>query len=277
MKRDFWIATLVACIAAAGAVAEPQLRIEHAAMRVVIIPEARSDIEVSVARGNARLPLVVTHAGDSVTIDGKLFTPVLNCQGGWGGRSVYIWGVGSVAYNDLPQMIVRTPMTVRVEAGKAVFGVIGRSEAVDLSNSGCGDWTVADVSGRLRAEISGSGDVKAGRAQSAVLHISGSGDIATQGIAMGLQTSTSGSGDISVATVGGPLEVSIAGSGDVRIHGGQVSDMRARIAGSGDIAFQGVAESLNANVAGSGDIFAAKVTGPVEKHVAGSGDVRVGS
>jgi len=39
---------------------------------VVILPEARSDIAVTVVRANAKLPLRVSRVGDRVVVDGGL-------------------------------------------------------------------------------------------------------------------------------------------------------------------------------------------------------------
>ena len=100
--------------------------------RVTIIPEARGDIVVTVTKANSRLPLKITRIGD-------------------------------IKYDDLPQVVVHMPRNARVGAGGAVFGAIGPGDSVDLGNSGCGDWTVADQTGPLHVHVSGSGDVSVGR------------------------------------------------------------------------------------------------------------------
>jgi len=277
MRGLIGIGVAVAALGATGAAAaEPGVEIKYAAARVTIIPEARPDISVTVIRANPRLPLSITQTADGVTVDGDLRGRWHNCHTMFGRRSVNVWGVGDVAYADLPQLLIRTPMNVRVGAGDAVFGVVGRGDSVDLANSGCGDWTVANVNGPLNIRLSGSGDVHAGGAGSADFRVSGSADIFARAIRGGLATATSGSGDITADWVGGPLRSRIAGSGDVRVHNGQVSDMDVSISGSGDVRFGGVAQNLEVQVAGSGDVMVARVNGAVSKHIAGSGDVRIG-
>lgn len=261
----------------AGQAGAATLDIRYAAASVTIIPEARSDIAVSIGRANARLPLRITRSGNDVTIDGGLHGRLNLCKRHFGRPGVWVWGVGGVDVRDLPQVIVRTPMNVSASVGEAVFGAVGRANSVDLRNRGCGDWTVADVAGPLTVNVAGSGDVRTGRAASGDLRVSGSGDIATQAIAGGLNATTAGSGDISAASVNGPFHARVVGSGDVRAGGGQVTDMDVQVAGSGDVRLAGTAQSLKANVAGSGDITVSRVIGPVVKHVAGSGDVRIGT
>ena len=51
----------------------------------------------------------------------------------------------------MPQVVIRTPRDVNVDAGGAVFGSVGRSASLDLGNAGCGDWTIANVDGRRRS------------------------------------------------------------------------------------------------------------------------------
>lgn len=267
---------LMAAVAAGAAQASPGVEIRNAVARVTIVPEARSDVAVFVTRTNSRLPLRVTRVGDTVVVDGGLGFRNINCHALFGRPAVSVWGIGSIRFDDMPQVVVRMPRQARVGAGGGVFGAVGPGAGVDLANSGCGDWKVADQKGPLRVSMSGSGDVRAGDVGAAEVHISGSSDVYVRTAQGGLSAAVSGSGDINAATVNGPLRVRVGGSGDVRIHDGAVTDMNVSVAGSGDVHFGGVAQSLEANVAGSGDVSAARVTGPVSKHVAGSGDVSVG-
>lgn len=272
------MATLAAAGMAAGsAAAAPGVEIRQAVARVTIVPEARSDVAIEVIRANPRLPLRIVRDGDRVVVDGGLGMRLRGCGSFLGRPRAHVWGVGDIAYGDMPQIVVHTPMEVRVGASGAVFGTVGRAASVELSNSGCGDWTVADVASVLRVNVSGSGDIRTGAAGSADLHVAGSGDISVRRVDSGLSAATSGSGDIQTGLVNGPMRVRVAGSGNVRAHAGQVTDMDVSVAGSGDVSFGGVAQTLTANVAGSGDVTVSHVTGAVSKHVAGSGDVRVGT
>ncbi|MDB5480170.1 MAG: hypothetical protein JWO83_1223 [Caulobacteraceae bacterium] len=266
----------MASLAAGAAPAAPSVEIRHAVARVTIVPEARSNVAVFVTRTNARLPLRITREGDRVVVDGGLGWRNINCHNVFGRPAASVSGIGAIGYDDMPQVVVRMPLRATAAAGGAVFGVVGPGAGLDLSNAGCGDWKVADQNGPLRVSIAGSGDVRTGSVAAADVHVSGSADVNMRAARGGLTASVTGSGDITAARVDGPLRVRVGGSGDVRIKDGAVTDMNVSVAGSGDVRFGGVAQSLEANVAGSGDVSAARVTGPVSKHVAGSGDVSVG-
>jgi hypothetical protein len=278
MRKLVWAAAVELVIAAAGAAAAaPSAEVRDAAARVTVIPEARPDIAVFLVKANPRLPIWISRVGDKVVIRGNLGHVVTRCGSGWGGKpSVGVFMRGRFAYADLPQVVIRTPVDVRVTAGDAVFGTIGRASSIDFGSRGCGDWTISDVDGPMRLGLAGSGDVHAGSAVSATVDIAGSGDVSAQTLRGGLAANLVGSGDLTAVAVSGPMSVHVAGSGDVKVRSGQVTKMSVSISGSGDVRFGGVAGALDARVAGSGDFSVAHVTGPVIKHVAGSGDVDVG-
>jgi hypothetical protein len=265
-----------AVLAAAGAAEAAEVEVKDAVARVTVIPEARNDIKVEVVRTHPNLPLQVRSLGGKTIVDGDLDRKIKNCSKRGGRIVVSVSGVGEVGYDQMPEIVIRTPRDADVAAGGAVFGSVGRSANLDLSNAGCGDWAVANVDGRLRVNLAGSGDLRAGTAGEARLRVAGSGDIRTKEITGPLQVEVAGSGDVWVASIAGDLDAKIAGSGDVTVAGGQAGAMTASIAGSGDVSFDGVAESLKARVAGSGDVRAREVRGEVSKTVIGSGDVRVG-
>jgi hypothetical protein len=271
-----WTIGALAAALAGPALAAPSVEIRNAAARVVVIPEARSDVKVEMVTTNASLPLTVREEGDRVIVDGGLSRRVEGCSAMFGKPTVHIRGLGQVAYDNLPQMLVRTPLQAKVFAGGAVFGVIGRSDEVDLSSAGCGDWTVANVKGLLRINDAGSGDVRAGSAGELQVRVAGSGDMFVKEVAGAANVDIAGSGDVSAVSISGPLHAAIAGSGDVKIGSGHATELTARIAGSGDVRFGGVADSVSAVIAGSGDVLVGQVSGPIHKTVFGSGEVRVG-
>ena len=254
MRRSKMILALAAAAAAlTGAAQAAEVEVRDAVARVVVIPEARTDVKVEFVSTNPSLPLRVMTRGAKVFVDGDLDRDIRACRTRGGNPTVSVSGVGDVAYADMPQVVVRTPMAAEVEVSGAVFGSIGRSDSLDFSNAGCGDWVIANVSGPMDLAQAGSGDLRAGSSQSAKIQIAGSGDVA-------------------VRDVRGEL----AGSGDIRVQGGKVDRFEADIAGSGDVRFEGEAGELRARIAGSGDVHAQRVRGSVEKSVIGSGSVSVG-
>lgn len=296
-----------------AAAAAPTLTIRQAAVHVVIIPEDRPDVSVTVLSTNPKLPLYITKEGNSVLVDGRLWLMISNCHDEGPDMRVSILGKGDFTAKDLPQIVVHAPLDVLVSDGGMTIGSIGRASSVQLHHSGCGGWTVANVehelslhhsgSGRinagtsgsadivlsgvgqlrigavkntLAARVSGSGLIQAQAAGAADLTISGSGDVRSGPVTSGLEATISGSGNLDIARLDGPLKARVSGVGQVRVPQGSVTDMQARISGSGGIDFGGVARTLDAEVSGSGDVRAGEVTGQVNKHVSGSGEVRIG-
>lgn len=272
------LAVAGACGLAGAGAAAPAVDINHAVARVIVSPEPRTDIKVEIVRANPRLPIRVWSFMGRTYVDGGLSGARLRgCHGPVSAPGASVLGVGEVSADDMPRLLIHTPMDARVAAGGAVFGQVGRSASLELSNAGCGDWQAGNVHGRMKVNVAGSGSVRAGQAGSADLRVAGSGSIATHDVAGRVEATNVGAGDIDVASVQGPFNARIAGSGHVKVAGGHASAMQASIAGSGDIALQGVADSLNASVVGSGDVRVLRVTGPIHKAVVGSGDVRIGS
>lgn len=262
---------------ASAAHAAPSVEVRDAVARVVVTPEARQDIQVDILTTNPSLPLTIRTDGDLVIIDGDLDRSIRSCRVRGERSSVTVSGVGEVAYADMPQVVIRTPMAVDLKVGGAVFGVVGRSQSLKIANAGCGEWTLANISGKLDATLAGSGDMRAGAASSANLSLAGSGDMAVRQVSGPLAVDLAGSGDVKVATLtGSSLKVNLAGSGDVEVAAGKVDAMSASVAGSGDVRFDGEARSLQAAIVGSGDIRVREVTGAVNRSVIGSGDIRVG-
>ena len=278
MRALLILAAGAAALGFAGAAqADPSVKIKDAVARVVVIPEARGDVKVEFLTTNQSLPLTVRQNGNQTTIDGGLRMNRINgCNSVMGKLTVHVRGVGNVRWEDIPQIVIRTPMDAEVGAAGAVFGSVGRSDHLELSNAGCGDWTIANVKGKLELSQAGSGDTKAGSAGSAEINIAGSGDVKTQEIGGDLEVNIAGSGGVNTASVAGAIEANIAGSGDVTILGGRARSVDVNIMGSGDVDFGGVAEKVDVSVAGSGDVRIAKAEGPVSKSVAGSGDVIIG-
>lgn len=277
-RSSLGLAAVVALAVAGGATAAPAQRsveIRHAAARVVVIPEARSDIKVEVLHAHPKLPLVIREGRGRTVVDGKLGGRLGACVNR-GGPVVHVRGLGDIPYDELPQIAIRTPTNVRVEADGAVFGSVGRSASLELSNAGCGDWTVANVNGQFKINQAGSGDTRAGAAGTLVARVAGSGDVSTGPIAGGATVDLAGSGDVTAASIDGPLHASLAGSGDVRVPAGRAPELVARIAGSGDVRFGGEAGAVDARIAGSGDVVVRRLTGAVHKTVLGSGEVIVG-
>ena len=271
-----------AVLAIGGAASAQELEVEHAAARLVVIPEARTDVQVTVTPGRAGLPpLQVERRRDgSVEIDGGLERRIQGCsnleRGGANQATVRVRGVGNVRAADLPVITARVPLDADVSAGGAVFGTVGRTRSLDLAVASCGDWSVANVAGALQISAAGSGDVVTGTSAGAEVSLAGSGDVRLGAVAGRLRASIAGWGDVRAVSVAGSLNASIAGSGDVIVDSGRTGPVSASIVGSGDVRLAGAAQSVSASIMGSGDVRVGQVLGPVNRSVMGSGQVIVG-
>jgi len=266
-----------AATVSAAPIAAPVVEIRNAVAKVIVSPEARKDIVVEVTHANPRLPLHVWSFAGHTFIDGGLSQRLKGCGLRAGQPYANVLGAGDVGPDTMPTIVIHTPMDTRLAASGAVWGQVGRTQTLDFSNDGCGDWELANVRGKLKVKQAGSGLTHTGQAGAADLSTAGSGSIVAREVAGPLTAINVGSGDIDVAAVNGAFLARIAGSGRVRVASGHASAMQATIAGSGDVALEGVADSLRASVMGSGDVHVARVTGRVSKAIIGSGEVRIGS
>lgn len=274
--QSIMVAAVAAATLTAGSAQAASVEIRDAVVRVTVIPETRNDIKIEIVRPNARLPLSIRTLGDRTILDGDLDRRIRNCRSAGSRSSVTVRGVGQIGWDEMPRVVIHTPRDVKLEAGGAVFGMIGRSVSLDLDNAGCGDWTIANVAGEAQISQAGSGDTRMGGAGALRVRVAGSGDVAAADVKGGLDVSIAGSGSARVRSVSGPLDVSVAGSGDVVVGGGRASDMKVSVAGSGDIDFRGVADRLKVRISGSGDVHVNEVRGEISKSIVGSGRVSVG-
>ena len=279
MRRLFGWMLAAIMLAAAGSASAASLEIRNAALRVVVIPEARSDINITIIKTNPRLPIRVSTglAGETVIDGGAWFTSFFGkpvwCEAN---GDVHIWGVGHIANADLPQILVRMPLDARVSAGGGgVFGAISAANSLDLDASGCGDWVVGNVRARLAVSNSGAVSVRTGSAGQMALEDSGAGRIATRAAAGGLDASVSGSGVVAVEAASGRVRLQDSGGGDIDVNGGQASSLDEQASGSGDIQFKGAAQDVRASLSGIGQVGAGVVTHSLDVDISGGGDMNV--
>lgn len=106
------------------------------------------------------------------------------------------------------------------------------------------------------------------------LSLTGSGHIRNSDVikARDFKLSVTGSGNMNLNLVTENLEGSLTGSGDVKLRG-NTREFKCSVTGSGDfLAYELKAEKVDANVTGSGDIQITVVT-ELNARVSGSGDI----
>ncbi len=287
LKRVMGLALAAALLAGASAHAA-SLDLKHIVAKVVVAPEARSDISVTVIKANPKLPLRVHTQADGVTVvDGgeRDWWPMMfgghisECRVGPDGTSVHVAGVGDFSESELPQLLVRVPLNAKVSSSGAIVGSLPAADTLDLSIAGCDTWTIGDIKGRMRLSEAGKGRIRTGALGSADVSIAGTATVTTRAIADELKVSIGGSGDLYASSASGQINASIAGSGRVRVDGGHVGSLRGSIAGSGDLIFEGAADRVKISVAGRGTVHVAHVAGmvgPLNQSIMGVGEIDEG-
>jgi hypothetical protein len=276
MRASIALVAALAAIATAGTASAASVDIRDAVARVTVIPEDRNDVKVEFLTTNADLPLQVRTIGGETIIDGDLDRRITNCHRKQESYAAYVRGVGRIAYANIPQVVIRTPRAVEVSSNGVVFGTVGRSASLDLRNSGCSDWTIADVAGDATIQDSGAGSVKMGQAGRLDLRLSGAGEIHVTRLRQGLEASLSGVGSVNIDDLAGSVDAKVSGVGKIRVADGHAGAMRASVSGMGSVEFDGAADSLDASISGLGNIRVKHVNGSVSKSVTGGGHVTIG-
>jgi hypothetical protein len=277
MRLAIAIVAAATAIGAAGtACAAPSVEIRDAVARVTVIPEDRADVKVEMLTTNAALPLEVRTVGGATVITGNLEHRISDCNSRGEHPSARVRGVGEITYENMPQVVIRTPKAVSVEAGGAIYGSIGRAASLDLENSGCSAWTIADVAGDATLRESGAGSVKMGSAGRLQLRLSGAGNVHATQVRQGLDATLSGAGSVNIDDLSGVVQAHVSGVGHIKVDQGHASTMQASISGVGSVDFGGDAQSLDASISGFGGIRVKAVSGSVTKSISGGGHVTVG-
>ncbi len=277
MRFAIALVAAAAAIGAAGAAAaSPSVEIRDAVARVTVVPEDRSDIKVEMLTNNPSLPLEVRTSGATTVISGNLGHKISDCHGHGDHPSVHVRGVGEISWENMPQVVIHTPKGVVLESGGAVYGSVGRASTLEMENSGCSGWTVADVTGDVTLRESGAGSVHMGASGKLTLHLSGAGNVYATRVRQGLDATLSGVGGATVQELSGSMEAHVSGVGRVKVAAGHATAVHASVSGLGGVEFGGDAQSLDASISGIGNVRVKSVSGPVNKAISGGGHVTIG-
>jgi hypothetical protein len=277
MRLAIAIAAAATALAAAGAAAAaPSVEIRDAVVRVTVIPEDRADVKVEMLTTNAGLPLQVRTEGMTTVISGDLAHRIYDCHTRGDHPTAWVRGIGSVDYKNMPQVVIHMPRAVAIEASGAVYGSVGRSGSLDLENSGCSAWTIADVAGDAVLRESGAGSVRMGSTGKLDVRLSGAGNVHATQVRQGLDATVSGAGGVTIDNLAGAMQAHLSGVGHIKVAQGRVGAIHASISGVGGVDFGGQAESLDASISGFGGIRVKTVTGQVTKSISGGGHVTIG-
>jgi hypothetical protein len=269
-------AALIAVAGAAHAASAPSVEIRDAVARVTVVPEDRSDVRVEMLTVNPQLPLQVRTEGGETVVDGGLRHRIGGCHTRGDNPSAFVRGVGRVEKAAIPQVVIHTPKAVVVASSGVVIGAIGRSGSIELHDSGCSSWTIADVAGDATIQESGEGSLRMGAANRLDLHLSGAANVHAVRVRQQMNALLSGAGGVQLEQLDGALDAHVSGVGHVKVAGGHATSVRASVSGVGGVDFGGVAQDLDASISGFGSVRVNQVTGNVTKSVSGAGHVSVG-
>lgn len=260
-------------VGAEAADGQGSVKLKNIAANVVVTPEARSDVALSVFYGASKLPKIMVRMDSGTMVaDGQLDKKNINCHGS---EAVTVSGHGRMPLSELPTIIIKVPMDAKISASGASYGKIGPSTNLSFATGGCGQWDAANITNHAKLAIGGSGTIRTGTAASYSLAIGGSGDIYT-GATQSLKLAIGGSGKAVVEKLNGPAKISIGGSGGGFIKDGLVTELDVAIGGSGDVVINAEVKDIKLSVAGSGDVRIAKHTGTLKKAIIGSGNIKIG-
>ncbi|SDB42030.1 Putative auto-transporter adhesin, head GIN domain [Flavobacteriaceae bacterium MAR_2010_188] len=155
-------------------------------------------------------------------------------------------------------LIIKTEdrVNLRTSNNKTITITIPFEEIDEVALAGSGDLHNEDVinSNDFVAELAGSGDmVLKVNASEVKASIAGSGDLTLTGETNNLEAKVAGSGNFHGFDFNANnVEVSVAGSGDADVVCN--GELKARVAGSGDITYKGNPKKEDTKVSGSGDV-----------------------
>jgi hypothetical protein len=258
---------------AAQSFASGGIDIRHAAARIVVTPEDRTDISIEIDNpGRLPMPEIRAEDGDLV-VDGQLRGRISECLQ----EAVDVRGYGVIANPELPLITIRAPRTLNLDIGSGSTLQVGPSQSLEAEFSGCGTAQIGDVAETLAIDFSGSGAVSTGAARALKADVAGSGELRTGAITERADVDLAGSGEIELASLTGALALDSAGSGSLAVRGGAVTDASIDLAGSGNVEIAAPVQNLQVAIVGSGDVNVAGAVGDIDADIAGSGGVNVQS
>jgi len=248
--------------------------IRHAAARVTLTPEDRTDIAVEVTNpGHAPMPAIALE-GTTVVVDGHLRGRVSNCRDDGGAR---LEGYGDFALADLPQIVIHAPKAVVLAASGDVTTAIGASQSLDATFTGCGGNEIGDVAGPLHLKLIGAGHAHTGAAQGLNLELAGASGVTVGAVTDHADIQSGGAGNITLASLTGSLNAQGGGVGELNINGGQITEAHVEIAGVGNTKINAPVQSLNAVIMGVGNVEVNAPVHDLDAQIMGPGAVRVQS
>jgi len=187
--------------------------------------------------------------------------------------------------------------TARCDGDESLHIDVPPGMALVLTANSGGDIKIGDVGGPLTLDLTGHGDVTAGRtgplilslvsgsdvslgsvSGPAVLTLSGSGDVKMAGVSGALTIRSSGSGDLAIGSIEAPaVDVQGSGHGDILIGGGSIGSLNVRLNGAGDFATAASSREAMLSAHGGGDMRVGPVAHVIQRDSGGGSEIHIGS
>jgi hypothetical protein len=167
--------------------------------------------------------------------------------------------------------------TARCDSDQSLHIEVPPGMPLVLTANGGGDIKLGDIGGALTLDLTGHGEVTAGRTGPLILSLVGGSDVSLGSVSGSAVLTLSGSGDVKMAGVNGALTIRSSGSGDLAIGSIEATAVDVQGSGHGDILIGGgTIGSLNVRLNGSGDFATAASSREAVLSAHGGGDMRVG-
>ena len=233
----------ITCVKSLDIRADESLK-DHIAYDASAVSEAEFDrlefVQGDTARITSKQPSTGCRMGGGVASGSN--TIISNSGSITVNNGVVITNGKVVTAADLPEATLR--LIVRVPVGTPI--------RLDLS--GQTDTTVGDVRGPLKARLSGASDVHTGAIGALDLALSGSGTLSAREVTGNVRASISGAGSLDVQGGQiGDVDASVSGTGNV-IIAAPVRDADLSVSGVGKISVGEASGSVHRKVSGVGKI-----------------------
>lgn len=147
--------------------------------------------------------------------------------------------------------------------------------ALDISDGGMARYTIGAVGGVLVLSFSGSGGIKAVNAKDLTISLSGSGTSDIGDVDGRLKARISGSGNLSIDHLrASAADVELSGSGNLKVADGDAGALNGSVHGSGNLSVPAAA-AAHLSASGSGDVTVKSVKGQFEAKLSGAGNMTV--
>ncbi|MDU8887259.1 head GIN domain-containing protein [Yeosuana sp. MJ-SS3] len=238
------------------------IKIQHAIFTLILLftlsVSAQSNKTI---KGNGKISSKTIKTGDydGIACAGSMDYILVNGTEGnitvEGEENLLDYIVAEVKDNTL-KVKVKKNFNLKPSKNKTIKITIPFKDISSVALAGSGDlWNEDNIStNHLEVALAGSGDLTLDIETSEVEgKIAGSGDLTLKGSTNNLIAKVAGSGDFhGFHLQANNTDVAVAGSGDAEVVSNQ--SIKARVAGSGDIAYKGNPEKEDNKVSGSGDI-----------------------